>query len=81
MSTATMTSKGQLTVPADVRRELGLTAGVRVEFVKADDGTYRIVPKSGSLRDLKGSLRSPAEPVSLRDMDAAVAAGARHSSQ
>jgi antitoxin PrlF len=76
MSTATVTSKGQITIPAAVRRELGLAAGVQVEFVRDDDGQYRLVPKKGSLRDLKGSLPAPERPVTLREMDAAITAGA-----
>jgi antitoxin PrlF len=39
MSEATITSKGQITVPADVRKALGLQAGERVVFTRLDDGT------------------------------------------
>ena len=55
---ATMTSKGQLTIPKPVRERLGLRAGDRVEFVQAEDGAYRIVPRSGKFSDLMGVLKT-----------------------
>jgi antitoxin PrlF len=39
MPDATMTSKGQITVPIEVRRRLGLRAGSRVSFVPTGDGS------------------------------------------
>jgi AbrB family looped-hinge helix DNA binding protein len=56
MSTATLTSKGQITVPKAVREHLRLKAGERVEFVIADDGAVRLEPVHRSVRDLKGFL-------------------------
>ena len=38
MSTATLTSKGQITIPADVRRLLNVQTGDRVEFVQVEPG-------------------------------------------
>ena len=55
---ATMTSKGQLTVPKAVREQLGLHAGDRVEFVRGKDGTYSIVPRSGTFDDLLGIVKT-----------------------
>ena len=55
---ATMTSKGQLTIPKAVREQLGLHAGDRVEFVRGEDGGYRIVPRSGRFADLLGVVKT-----------------------
>ncbi len=76
MPTATITSKGQITIPQKVRSDMGLTPGDRVDFVRMDDGHYAVVPASHSIRSLKGIVPRPARPVSLEDMQAAIAAGA-----
>ena len=76
MPTATITSKGQITIPLKVRSDMGLSAGDRVEFVRMDDGHYAVVPASHSIKALKGIVPRPDRPVSLEDMQAAIAAGA-----
>ena len=76
MPTATITSKGQITIPLKVRSELGLATGDRIDFVRMEDGHYAVVPASHSVRSLKGIVPRPDKPVSLEDMDAAIAAGA-----
>jgi antitoxin PrlF len=72
MTTAALTSKGQVTIPAEVRRRLGLGTGDRIEFVELDDGGFAIRPAVDDVRSLKGLLRKPAKPVSVEDMDAAI---------
>ncbi len=57
MAAATLTSKGQITIPASVREELGLTAGTRVEFVKIADKKYAIVPATISIMSLEGIFK------------------------
>lgn len=52
MPTATMTSKGQITVPKEVRDELNLEPGSRVVFVRTPRGAYQIVPRSRNVMDL-----------------------------
>lgn len=76
MTTATLTSKGQLTVPRDVRQRLGLDFGDKVEFVEIEQGMFAIKPVIGDIRSLKGLLKKPAKPVSVEDMNAAVRARA-----
>lgn len=72
MATATMTTKGQVTVPVDVRERLGLGAGSRIEFVELENGLFAIRPAVADVRSLKGLLRKPAKPVSVEDMRAAI---------
>lgn len=76
MPTATITSKGQITLPQQVRSDMGLTAGDRVDFIRMEDGHYAVVPASHSIKSLKGIIPRPAKPVSLEDMQAAIEAGA-----
>ena len=73
MTTATLTTKGQVTIPSDVRQRLGLESGDRIEFVEIDGG-YAIKPAIDDVRSLKGLLRKPAKPVSIDDMNAAIRA-------
>jgi antitoxin PrlF len=73
MAAATLTSKGQITIPVEVRNALGLDAGDRVEFIEVEKGKFAIVAATGQVRDLKGLIPKPAKPVSIREMNAAIA--------
>lgn len=73
---ATLTSKGQVTIPKEVRDALGLRAGDRLDFAVQADGTVRVAPLKGSIRDLKGMLPPPSKPLTLEQMDGAIADGA-----
>ncbi|BDB29132.1 AbrB/MazE/SpoVT family DNA-binding domain-containing protein (plasmid) [Cupriavidus sp. P-10] len=74
MASATMTSKGQVTIPVEVRTHLGLSTGDRIEFVLNEQtGRYEVVPATRSVTALKGIIRKPAKPVSIDDMNAAIA--------
>jgi antitoxin PrlF len=77
MATATVTAKGQLTLPKDVRTALGVGPGDRVDFVQMDDGNYAVMAATQSVKKLKGLIPKPRKPVSLDDMDAAIARGAK----
>jgi len=74
MTASTMTTKGQVTIPSDVRQRLGLDAGDRIEFVEIENGMFAIKPAIDDVRSLKGLLRKPAKPVSVKDMNVAVRA-------
>lgn len=73
---ATVTSKGQITIPAEIRRALGLVSGSRVAFVPTGTGSYELVPQAGTIQVLKGIIARPEQPVSLEQMDEAVRDGA-----
>jgi len=57
MSTATMTSKGQITIPAIVRAGLGVVTGDRVEFVQLEPGHFELVAATHSVQALKGLVK------------------------
>ncbi len=72
MTTATLTSKGQITIPVDIRHRLGIEAGDRLEFVELAEGGFAIKPANDDVRSLKGLLLKPTRPVSVDTMNAAV---------
>ena len=57
MSEATVTSKGQITIPADIRSALGLMTGERVVFTQLADGTTVMRVKKRSIMSLKGAFQ------------------------
>lgn len=73
MATAVVTSKGQITIPKAVRERLGVEAGDRVEFVETADGAFTVVAATRDVKELKGVIPKPAKPVSVDDMNRAIA--------
>jgi AbrB family looped-hinge helix DNA binding protein len=74
MPTATMTSKGQVTIPKAVRDALGLTMGSVIDFVP-DDGGFRLTTRSRSAHDLFGMFANSGYHASVEEMDDAIAEG------
>ena len=72
----TITSKGQVTVPKPIRDKLHLKPGDKIDFMLDEDGGVRVVPVTASVTQLKGMVPRPGYPVSLADMDKAIARGA-----
>lgn len=56
MPTATLTTKGQVTIPKDVREHLGVDTGDRLSFVVQEDGSVLVTPMTRHVRDLGGLL-------------------------
>ena len=73
MTTATLSSKGQITIPLQVRQKLGVTTGDRVEFVELADCQFALMPAVEDVRTLKGMVPKPRRPVSVEDMRQIVA--------
>ena len=76
MATATLTSKGQITVPKEVRDQLHLSTGDRVRFLTDGEGRVVMMPATISIAELRGCLPVPKRAVTLAEMDDAIAAGA-----
>jgi AbrB family looped-hinge helix DNA binding protein len=69
MSEATLTSKGQITIPSDIRKSMAINPKDRLTFTPMPDGTVVMRAKTKSLKDLKGVLQSPnGDSVSIADM-------------
>ena len=69
MTTATLTSKGQLTLPKAIRDLLGVGPGDRVVFWEADDGRVIVEPQTVDIRSLRGSLKPKRKDISVEDMN------------
>jgi antitoxin PrlF len=70
---ATVTSKGQITIPKPVRESLRLHAGDKLEFTVTDDGEVLLRPVTRRVDDVFGRLHQPGrKPVSVEDMDRAI---------
>ena len=80
MATATVTSKGQITIPIQVRNALGVDAGDRIEFVEVGKGEFSIVAATRSVKELNGLFKGRRrKPVSIEEMNAAIARRASRS--
>jgi AbrB family looped-hinge helix DNA binding protein len=73
MTTATLTTKGQITIPIDVRINLKVEAGDRVEFVQIAPGRYEFIAVTQSVAQLKGMFGKAPKVVSIDDMKQAIA--------
>ena len=76
MATSTVTSKGQITIPKEIRDQLHLHTGNRIEFVVDPTGRLILTPRNKDFRSVKGLLRSKRKrPVSIHAMEHAIAQG------
>ena len=68
-----VTSKGQTTIPQEVREYLRLKPGDRINYV-LDNGLVRLIPKNRNIADLAGFLGKPPKGAgaTLKDFDRAI---------
>ena len=77
METLVVSSKGQIVLPAELRRRLGLGAGARIELLEESDGlklrVLRAIVATGDLSRMAGMVKAPARgvPRRLEDFDPA----------
>ena len=77
MTVATLTSKGQITIPKQVREHLKLNPGDKLDFVIESGGRVVIRPAKLDVRELKRLLkRRDGKVLSIEEMNAAIARGA-----
>jgi antitoxin PrlF len=73
MATDTLTTKGQITVPAEVRKDLKVDAGDGVEFVRIAPGRYELVAATQEVTELKGMFGPAKKTVSIEAMNTDIA--------
>jgi antitoxin PrlF len=76
MARATLTSKGQITLPKEIRQQLGLKAGVRFECYVDRDGQVVLVPLTVKLEDLIGILPYSGPPKTIEEINEGIAQAA-----
>ncbi len=76
MSAAKLTSKGQVTIPKDIRQHLKIDQGDKIEFFVGKNGMVIISPIRPDVRKLKGIIPKPSKPISIEDMNKAIISGA-----
>jgi AbrB family looped-hinge helix DNA binding protein len=69
MYDATVTSKGQITVPSEVRKTMGLKPGSKVIFFQDAEGDFVMRVRTGSIMDLRGCLAGFEIPKSDEEMN------------
>lgn len=66
---STITSKGQVTIPGEVRKHLGLKTNDKIAFVIDSEGEVRIrVPRYPDIQSLRGAAGSLEKPLSWQQM-------------
>ena len=73
MTTATITSKGQITIPKTVRDSLHLRTGDRVEFVVHGEKEAVLKPLTKTIDEVFGRLRTARTPKTIEEMNDAIA--------
>ena len=74
MASSTITRRGQITLPKQIRKHLSVSAGDRIDFVVEDNGRIIVRPARSRLRELRGMLRERnRKPLGVASMDAAIA--------
>lgn len=72
MAESTLSSDGKLVIPKPVLDHLHLQPGDRIDFVIQNDGDVKVQPVGKDVTDLKGLLRRPSKPVSIKEMNEAI---------
>jgi len=76
MKSATITTKGQVTIPKEIRDYLKLEVGNKIDFVIDENGTVKIIPLNVPVTALSGILHRPGlAAATIDDMEAAIALG------
>ena len=69
MPTATLTSKGQITIPAEIRARFNLKPGDQLDFWEDETSTLTLTPRTRHIEDFFGIIKSDLPPLSIEDMD------------
>ena len=69
MYISTITSKGQTTIPRDIRKKLNLITGDNIEYYVNNDNTITLIHSDLDIANLYGIMKKPNKTVSVEDMN------------
>jgi AbrB family looped-hinge helix DNA binding protein len=73
MTTATLTSKGQITIPKTIREQMMLHTGDKLDFTITETGNVLLIPVTRHVKDVFGRLNRPGQgALTPADMDNAI---------
>ena len=72
---ATVTAKGQVTLPVEARRRLKIRPGTKLEFLVVGD-RLEVIPVAATVTSLKGIVPRPKKALPLAEMNRVIAEGA-----
>ncbi len=75
MESSTVTSKGQITIPSEIRKQLNLHAGDRVQFIPAGSGHIELIPCKAPVSELIGMLPKPEKTATIEEMNETIRKG------
>lgn len=82
MATPAVTSRGQVTIPVEMRKKHGIKPGDRVRFIEGPNGELVLKPRldaeekrTGSIMDLEGIIHWDGPPVTIEEMNETIAKG------
>ena len=70
---ATLTAKGQVTLPKVFRDKMNLQAGDKLNFVMLDNGVMQVIPLKQPVTKLRGMISAPEKSVTIEEMNQAIA--------
>jgi AbrB family looped-hinge helix DNA binding protein len=73
MSASTVTSKGQITIPVDIRNLLNIRVGDVLEFLVEEDGKIKLYPQSKDIKELKTLLPKSKKKLTVDEMNDIIA--------
>ncbi len=77
MASATITTKGQVTIPKEIRDYLNLDTGSKVDFVIDENGIVKLIPLNIPIESLSGILhRKGMKSATLEEMELSISEGA-----
>lgn len=76
MAITTITTKGQVTIPKEIRDYLNIDTGSKVDFVIDENGIVTLIPLNVPVQSLSGILHRPGmKSATLEEMETAIKEG------